>query len=211
MIRILIADDHTILREGLKRILSSSKDIVVAGEAANSKEVLSQLSKSNFDVVLLDISMPGRSGLEIIREIRDYNKKCSVLVLSSYPEDQYALRVIKAGAAGYLTKESAAEKLIDAIKKVSGGGKYITPFVAEMLAFEVVDGNLHKAPHEKLSDREYQVMCMIASGKSVSHIALELSLSVKTISAYRARMLTKMKMKNNAELTHYAIREGLVG
>lgn len=210
MIKILIADDHTILREGLKRILSSSQDIVVTGEAANSKEVLSLVAKSSFDVILLDISMPGRSGLDIIREIRDYNKKCSVLVLSSYPEDQYALRVLKAGAAGYLTKESASEKLIDAIKKVSRGGKYITPFVAEMLAFELDKGNLGKAPHEKLSDREYEVMCMIASGKSVSDIARELSLSVKTISAYRARILAKMKMKNNAEITHYAIKEGLV-
>ena len=209
MINILIADDHTILREGLKRILSSSSDMAVTGEAANAKEVLSLVSKNNFDVILLDISMPGRSGLEIIREIKSYNKNCSVLVLSSYPEDQYALRVLKAGASGYLTKESASEKLIDAIKKVSVGGKYLSPFVAEMLAFEF-DGDINKEPHEKLSDREYQVMCMIASGKSVSDIARELSLSVKTISANRARILTKMKMKNNAEITHYAIKESLV-
>lgn len=209
MIKVLIADDHTILREGLKRILADAGDITVAGEAADGCGVLKAVSKKDFDVVLLDISMPGRNGLDIIKDIRDYNAKSAVLVLSTFPEEQYAIRVLKAGGSGYLTKESASENLIEAIRKVSKGGRYVSPLIAEMLAFDF-SGEIKKTPHEKLANREYQVMCMIASGKAVSDIARELSLSVKTISANRARILSKMSMKNNAEITHYAIKEGLV-
>ncbi len=209
MIKVLIADDHTILREGLKRILDDADDIDVTGEAADGNGVLRAVSKSNFDVVLLDISMPGRSGLDVIKDIKNYNTKTSILVLSTFPEEQYAIRVLKAGGSGYLTKESASEKLVEAIRKVAKGGRYVSPLIAEKLAFDI-GGDIQKTLHEKLSDREYEVMCMIASGKAVSDIAKELSLSVKTISANRARILAKMDMKNNAELTHYAIKEGLV-
>ncbi len=209
MIKILIADDHPIVRKGLKDIIKETSDMEVADEARNGKEVLEKVRKGDFDVVVLDISMPGRSGLEILKEIKNEKPKLSVLILSVHPEDQYAIRVLKAGASGYLTKESAPDELITAIRKASLGKKYISYSLAEKIAFDLETGT-EKALHKTLSDREYEVMRMIASGKTSKEIAKELFLSVKTVSTYRSRILEKMKMKNNAELIHYAIKHRLV-
>ena len=209
MKKILIADDHKILRDGLKRILSDSTGFVVAGEAGTSREVLKKMKADEYDILLLDISMPGISGMDIIKEVKEGNPACAILVLSTFPEEQYALRALRNGASGYLTKESATDKLIEAIKKVAEGKKYLSPSLTERLALDMA-GDRTTSPHERLSAREYQVMCMIASGKSVSGIAETLSLSVKTISSNRARILQKMNMKHNAEITHYAIKNGLV-
>lgn len=209
MIKVLIADDHAIVRKGLKQIISETPDMAVTDEANDGQEVLDKVRKDNFDLILLDISMPGRTGLDILRELKAEKPKTPVLVLSMYPEEQYAVRVLRAGASGYLTKESAPDELIAAIRKVSLGRKYITPSLAERLALDL-DIDTEKPLHETLSDREYQVLCLIASGKTVGEIADRLSLSAKTISTYRARLLEKMNMKNNAELTHYAIQHKLV-
>jgi two-component system invasion response regulator UvrY len=209
MIKILIADDHPIVRQGFKQVLQDTADLVVADEAGNGQEVLSLVSKKDYDVILLDISMPGKNGLEVLKELKVLNPKIPVLILSIYPEEQYAIRALKAGASGYLTKASAPEELISAIRKVSRGGKYISSSLAEKIAYEL-DGDSGKAPHETLSDREYQILLMIASGKTVSDIAGEMCLSVKTVSTYRSRIIDKMKLKNNAELTTYAIRNKLV-
>lgn len=209
MINILIADDHTIVRKGLKQILAETQDMIVAGEASNGYEVMEKVRNNHYDVLLLDISMPGKSGLDILKELKMENPKLPVLVLSMYPEEQYAVRVLRAGASGYLTKESAPEELVVAMRKVARGKKYVSPSLAEKLAVDLeVDAS--KPPHETLSDREYQVLCMIASGKTVGEIAEKLLLSAKTISTYRARILEKMNMKNSAELTHYAIQNKLV-
>jgi two-component system, NarL family, invasion response regulator UvrY len=208
-IKILLADDHTIVREGLKQILAETPDMVVVDEAKNGQEVLDKIHQNDHDVVLLDISMPGRSGLDVLKQIKTEKPRMAVLVLSMYSEEQYALRALKAGASGYLTKESAPDKLIEAIRKVSEGRKYISPSVAEKLAFNLELGE-EGPPHENLSDREYQVMCMIASGKTVKEIAADLALSVKTISTYRTRILEKMGLRNNAALTHYAVQNRLV-
>jgi two-component system, NarL family, invasion response regulator UvrY len=170
---------------------------------------LKKIWDNEYDVLLLDISMPGRSGLDILKQLKSDRPKLSVLVLSMYSEEQYALRALKAGASGYMTKESATDELIEAIRKVSTGRKYISPSVAERLAFSLESGD-ERPPQETLSDREFQVMCMIASGKTIKAIAAELSLSIKTVSTYRARILEKMRMNNNAELTHYAIQNKLV-
>jgi DNA-binding NarL/FixJ family response regulator len=209
VIKILIADDHRIVREGLKQILAETEDMVVADEASNVQEVLKKVAGNDYDVLLLDISMPGRSGLDILKQLKSERPKLSVLVLSMYSEEQYALRALRAGASGYMTKESAPDELIEAIRKVSTGRKYISPAVAEKLAVSL-ESNDERPPQETLSDREFQVMCMIASGKTVKAIADELALSIKTVSTYRARILEKMRMKNNAELTHYAIQNKLV-
>ncbi len=209
MINILIADDHRIVREGLKLILEESSDISVASEASNGIEVLQLVRENDYDVILLDISMPGKSGLDVLKEIRTDKPKLPILILSAYPEDQYAVRVIKAGANGYLTKESAPEELITAIRRVQLGKKYISLSLAEKLA-TYIEADSDKAPHETLSDREYEVLCMIASGMTVSEIGKKLFLSVKTISTYRTRILEKMSMRTNSELTHYAIQKGLV-
>ncbi len=209
MTRVLVADDHAVVREGLKQVLAEIPGKVVTDEASNGQEVLDKVWKNNYDVVVLDISMPGRSGLDILKEIKNHKPRLPVLVLSMYPEEQYAVRVLKAGAAGYLTKESASTELMAAMQKVLQGKKYISTSLAERLAFDL-ERDTEKAVHEELSDREYQVMCLIASGKTVKEIAEELSLSVKTISTYRTRILEKMDMKNNAELTHYAIHHQLV-
>jgi len=209
MIKILIADDHPIVRQGFKQVLSETADLVVADEAGNGQEVLALVARKDYDVILLDTSMPGKNGLEVLKELRITNTKIPVLILSIYPEEQYAIRALKAGASGYLTKASAPEELISAIRKVSRGGKYISSSLAEKIAYEL-DGDAEKAPHDTLSDREYQILLMIASGKTVSDIADEMCLSVKTVSTYRSRILDKMKMKNNAELTTYAIRNKLV-
>lgn len=209
MIKILIADDHAIVREGLKQIVADIPDMVVVDEASSGQEVLNKVWKNDHDVVLLDIAMPGRSGLDILGELKSQKPEIPVLVLSMYPEEQYAVRVLKAGASGYLTKESVPEELIAAIRKVSLGGKYVSSSLAEKLAFDLTTG-AEKPLHQALSDREYQVMCMIASGKRVKEIAEELFLSVKTVNTYHSRVLGKMKLKSNAELTHYAIRNRLV-
>jgi len=209
MIKILIADDHAIVREGLKRIITETSDMSVTGEASCGQEVLSILPTQQFDLIILDISMPGKSGLEILKQIKTDFPEIPVLILSVHPEDQYAVRVLKAGASGYLTKESASAELIDAIRKVSQGRRYVTQSLAEELAFNLTTHN-KKPSHETLSDREFEVMCSIASGRTVTEIADSLYLSVKTISTYRSRILTKMKLKSNAELTHYAIKNNLV-
>ncbi len=209
MIKILIADDHRIVREGLKQILAETQDMVVSAEASNVQEVLNKVASDDYDVLLLDISMPGRSGLDILKQLKSERPRLSVLVLSMYSEEQYALRALRAGASGYMTKESAPDELIEAIRKVSTGRKYISPAVAEKLAVSIESSD-ERPPQETLSDREFQVMCMIASGKTVKAIADELALSIKTVSTYRARILEKMRMKNNAELTHYAIQNKLV-
>ena len=209
-IKILIADDHPIVRAGFKQVLSDTPDMLVADEAGNGQEVLNLIGKKDYDLVLLDISMPGRSGLEILKDLKSEKPKLPVLILSIYPEEQYAVRALRAGASGYMTKASAANELIAAIRKISAGGKYISASLAEKLAF-YLDGDATRPPHETLSDREYQVMLMIASGKTVTEIADELCLSVKTISTYRTHILEKMKMKNNAEITLYAVQNKLVG
>lgn len=209
MIKILVADDHTIVREGLKQIVGDVGDMVVADEAGNGQEALQKIREGDYDVILLDISMPGRSGLEVLKDIRAEKPKLPVLILSMHSEEQYAIRALRAGASGYLTKASAPDELIGAIRKVSRGRKYVTASLAEKLALEL-DVDADKPPHEMLSDREYQVMLMLASGKSVKEIADELCLSVKTISTYRSRILEKMNMKKNAELTLYAIQNHLV-
>jgi len=209
-IKILIADDHPIVRAGFKQVISDMPDMLVADEAGNGQEVLQLIGKKDYDLVLLDISMPGRSGLEILKDLKSEKPKLPVLILSIYPEEQYAIRALRAGASGYMTKASAPNELILAIRKISEGGKYISASLAEKLAY-YLDGDATKPPHETLSDREYQVMLMIASGKTVTEIANELCLSVKTISTYRTHIREKMKMKNNAEMTLYALQNKLVG
>jgi two-component system, NarL family, invasion response regulator UvrY len=209
MINVVVVDDHAVVREGLKRIVSESGGMVVSGEAADGQEAMQVIRTQPCDVLLLDITMPNKSGLDVLKEVHAELPRLPVLVLSMHPEDQYAVRVLRAGAAGYVTKESAPAKLVQAIRKVVRGGKYVSPSLAERLVFDL-GTDTEKAPHETLSDREYQVLCMIASGKTVTQIADVLSLSVKTISTYRVRILEKLKMKNNAEVTRYAIKEGLV-
>ena len=209
MIKILIADDHAIVREGLKQIVADTSDMIVTAEASDGHEVLALLSKNNYDVVVLDMAMPGLTGLDILKQIKRETPKLPVLILSVHPEEQYAVRSLKAGASGYLTKESAPDELITAIRKVSMGGKYIPSSLAEKLAFEL-EVDAEKPPHKTLSDREFQVMCMIAKGRTIKNIAEELFLSPKTVSTYRSRILEKMKMKSNEELTHYAINNHLI-
>lgn len=210
MIRVLIADDHAIVRNGLKQILTDSGSMVVVAEAENGIEAVQKVRalEGGVDVAVLDISMPGTSGIDALKMIRDVAPKLPVLILSMYPEEQYAVRLIRSGASGYMTKETAPQELVDAIHKVAAGKKYISPSVAEMLAEEVGGGN-SSLLHASLSDREYQILLKLASGKTVSGIADELALSVKTISTYRSRILGKMRMKNNAELTHYVISHHL--
>lgn len=209
MVKVLIADDHPIVRTGLRQILAEEPGIEIVGEAGNSGDVLEFLWKHECDLVLLDIGMPGRSGIEIIGEIKGIRTSVAVLILSIYPEEQYAIRALRAGASGYLTKASAPVELIQAIFKVSKGGKYVSQNLAEILAAEI-DRHSSKKPHQLLSDREYQVMLLLASGKTVTEAARELNLSVKTISTYRASILEKMSMKNNAQLTFYAVENDLI-
>jgi len=209
MMTLLIADDHAVVRQGLKQILDEQPDMRVAGEAQNGAEVLDLLGKGHWDAVLMDISMPGRNGLEILKDIRRLQPKLPVLILSVHPESQYAVRALRNGAAGYITKESAPQELVNAVRHAVSGRKYVSASLAEQLASEV-ERPSGKALHESLSDRELQILCLIASGKTPTGIAAELSLSVKTVSTYRARLLQKMKMKNSAELTRYAISNKLV-
>jgi two-component system invasion response regulator UvrY len=207
--KILLTDDHVVVRQGLKLILADHFKQAVFGEARNAQEAFARVAKEKWDVAVLDVTMPGRSGLEVLKEMKRLRPKMPVLILSMHPEDQFAVRMLKTGAAGYLTKESAGDELVGAIKKVVAGGRYISSSLAERMA-SYLDVDVQKAPHERLSNREFLILRMIASGKAVSQIGKELSLSVKTISTYRARLLEKMDMKNNAELTHYAVQNSLV-
>ena len=200
--KILIADDHVVLRQGLKQILADGFKNIEFGEAGNTQQTLDQLASGNWDVLILDISMPGRSGLEVLRDARDHYPRLPILVLSSAPEEQLAIRVLKAGAAGYLNKQTAPEGLVEAVRKLVSGGRYVSTRLAEKLAAEL--GRAEKAAHESLSDREFQVMQMLSAGQSLKEIADELSLSVKTISTFRGRILEKLKLQNNVELAHYA-------
>lgn len=209
MIKILIADDHSMIRSGLKKILKEENDMEVIAEASSHAEVLSLLSKISPDLVLLDISMPGRDGLETLKEIRSLYPKIKVLMLSMHPEDRYAVRSIKAGASGYVSKESAADELVSAIRKVSSGHKYISATLAEKMA-SYFEADMEKPAHELLSDREFQVLCHIASGKSMDEIASELSLSANTIATYRERVLSKLHLHSNVELTNFAHRNKLI-
>ena len=208
MIRILIGDDHAIVRRGLKQIVEESHDMIV-DEARNGQEVLEKTEKNRYDILVLDISLPDRSGLDILKHLKNTKPDLPILILSIHPEEQYAVRVLRAGASGYLSKDSAPDELAAAIRKVSQGRKYVSASLAEKLAI-TLDKSTEISLHETLSDREFQVMCMIASGKTVKQIAEKLCLSVKTISTYRSRILEKMHMQNNAEITHYAIKNGLV-
>ena len=209
MIRVLVADDHAVVRRGVLQILADAPDIVVAGEASTGREVLQAVWKNNLDVLVLDIAMPDGGGLEVLKQLRTLKPDLRVLILSMYPERQYAVRALKAGAAGYLTKDSAPDELITAIRRAAQGGKYISQSLAEKLAVEVGD-EVEKEPHETLSDREYQVTCLLAAGKTVTEIATELSLSAKTVSTYRARTLKKLGLRNTAEIIRYALERGLV-
>lgn len=209
MLKILICDDHPVVRRGLKQIIADTDGMAVADEATNGWEVLDKVRASDYDVVLLDIAMPGMNGLDVLAQLKREKPRLPVLMLSTYPEEQFAVRALRAGASGYVSKESASDELIDAIRKVSVSGKYVSSALAEILALDLQSGG-EQLPHEILSDREYRVMCLIASGKTVTVIARELSLSVKTISTYRRRILDKMKMKNNAELMRYTMSRRLV-
>lgn len=208
-IRVLIADDHTILREGLKQILAEHGHLLVAGEAENGAEALRQIRDGHFDVVVLDMSMPGRSGIELIKQIKGERPALPILILSMHKEDLYAVRTLKAGASGYLSKDSASAQLVNAIDKVAAGGMFISPAVAEKLAFglrQPVDA----LPHTALSDREYQIFLMLVHGQGVTEIADELSLSVKTVSTHKSRILEKMALDNLSGLIKYAIRHHLI-
>jgi len=209
IIEVIIADDHAIVREGLKQILADTKDIVVKGEAETGNSTIKLCREHEFNVLLLDISLPDKSGIEVLKQIKKEHPAIAVVMLTMHPEEQYAIRALKAGASGYLNKQSAPKELVTAIRQVAVGLKYINASVAQQLANHIDDEHSVNL-HETLSDREYQTMTLIASGKAVSDIAKELSLSVKTISEYRARVLIKMKLKNNAELTHYAIKNQLI-
>ena len=209
MMRVLIVDDHAIVRRGLRELLSDEFHGALFGEASDARQALELLRKKEWDVALLDIALPGKSGLEVLKELKAEWPRLPVLVVSAHPEDQFAVRALKAGAGGYMTKESAPEELANAVRKVLAGGRYVSPALAERLALGV-NQDLTRTPHETLSDREYEVMSRIASGKTVTEIAGELSLSPKTISTYRARVLEKLGVKNSAKIVQYAIRNGLV-
>jgi two-component system, NarL family, invasion response regulator UvrY len=209
VIRILIADDHAIVRKGLKEILVRALEDVICGEAENGQQVLIEAQGRNWDLVILDITMPGRSGLDVLGELARLKPKLPVLVLSMHPEDQYGKRVLKAGAAGYMNKESAPEELIKAIKKVLSGGHYVSEALAEKLAFTLRE-DADRPAHEALSSREFEIFRMIASGKTVGQIAGELHLGITTVSTYRARILEKMKISTNADLIRYALHNHLV-
>ena len=208
-IRVLIADDHAIIRQGLKQILSDTDDLEVTGEADGGVKALQMIRDNCYDVVLMDVSMPDRNGIDSLKLIKKEFAKLPVLMLSMHPEEQYAIRALRAGAAGYLSKQGAPEQLVTAIRQVASGKKFVSAAVAEELANSIGE-DFDKPAHEKLSDREYQTLCMIASGKTLTQIAEQLNLSVKTVSVYRARLLEKMKLRNNAELTHYGLKHGLV-
>lgn len=208
MIRVLIVDDHAIVREGWKQILADTDDIRIAGEAGSYAEALAQMSEQRWDVGVLDISLPGRSGVELLKQSKRLYPDRPLLVLSVHSEEQYAMRVMRAGASGYLTKETAPTELIDAVRKVYRGGKFITEKLSELMLFHL-DENVDEVRHDSLSDREFQVFCMLAHGKSATQIADELSLSVKTISTFRTRIMQKMDFGNTVDLIKYALKHGL--
>jgi DNA-binding NarL/FixJ family response regulator len=208
VIRVLIADDHAVVRRGLLQILDEEEDLVAAGEASTAPEVLRILRQDDVDVLVLDIAMPGGGGLEVLHQLQDLRPDLPVLVLSVYGEKQYAIRVLKAGAAGYLTKKSAPDELVHAIRQVARGEKYLTPSLAAMLVDRLDEQ--HLPPRETLSNREFQVMCLLASGETISSIAQSLSLSAKTVSTYRARILKKLQLESTADIIRYALERGLV-
>jgi DNA-binding NarL/FixJ family response regulator len=210
MTHVLVADDHAIVREGLKRILEGQEGIEIAGEATNGHEVLERVRQGGFDILLLDLSMPGRSGIELIKQVKDECPKLRVLVLTMHEEDQYAVRAIRAGASGYLTKESAPGQLVSAIRRLAEGRFYISPNVAEQLALDVQPRG-DEAPHRHLSDREFEVFQLLVNGRSVSDIAAHLNLSVKTVSTHKTRILQKMSAASVADLVRYAIRHRIAG
>jgi len=209
MIKLIVADDHKIVREGLMEIINKTSDIQVIDEARNGSELLSKVIKNEYDVILLDISMPGRSGLDILKQLKQEKPQIQVLILSMFSEEEFAVRAMKTGAAGYLVKDTASKNLIEAIRKVSMGLKYVTPSLAEKLALEI-ERDYETPIHAKLSNREYEVMRMLSSGKKNKEIAEEISVSPKTVSSYKRRILDKMSMNTNAQLTKYAIRNGLI-
>ena len=208
MIRVLIADDHPIVREGLRQVLSSADDLIVSGEAASGQEVIDAVMGDLCDVVVLDFSMPGKSGMDVVKDIRKSGRKTPILVLSMHPESELAPRLLQAGASGYLTKESAPKELVNAIRKVATGGKFISPALAERIAARLDSAS--RQPHEVLSDREYEVMVRLASGKSAHDIGAELSISVKTVRTHRDRLMEKLGISNDVELVRYAIQHGIV-
>jgi len=209
MIRLLIADDHPVVREGLRRIVADDPGLQVVGEAVDGDGVLTLISQQPTDVVLLDVSMPGPGFLQVLERLRAEHPSIKVLVLSVHPEEQYAVRALRAGAAGYLTKDHSPEQLIEAIRRVHRGGKYVSPTLAERLATDLAAGG-PQAAHELLSHREYDVLCLLGSGRTVKEISAELDLSPKTVSTYRARLLEKMRLTGNADLVRYAARHGLI-
>lgn len=209
MLDILTADDHALIREGLRKVFDAEGDLRVAAEATNAAEVLHLLDRTEVDLLLLDINMPGRSGIETLVDIRKHFPKVHVLILSMHPEETVALRALKAGASGYVTKDSPPEELLKAIRKVAAGGRYVSQSLADRMAEEIVKP--HKGePHESLSEREHEVLCLIGKGKTVTEVAMQLSLSIPSITTYRARILRKMNMRTTAELIYYAIRHKLV-
>lgn len=210
MIKILVADDHAVVRAGLRQIITGIPDMVIADEAGSGQEALTKILNNDYDMVLLDISMPDRSGLDILKEAKNQKPKLHILILTIHPEEQYALRVLRAGASGYLTKESAPNELITAIRKVALGGKYVSSSLAEKIAFGL-EADAEKPFHQTLSDREFQVTCMIASGKTSGEIAQELLIGIKTVNTYRSRTLQKLGLRNNSELTRYVIENKLMG
>ena len=209
MIRAFIVDDHAILRRGIRDILSDGEGIEVVGEAQDYNELRNKMRNLQIDVLLLDVNLPGKNGIDILKTLREEHPRVKVLMLSMYPEDQYALRALKAGAWGYLNKASAPEQLLDAVAQIMAGRKFITPAIAQSLA-DNLSSDTSELPHTKLSDREFQTLCLMASGNRLADIAATLALSPKTVSVYRARILEKMGMSHNAELTHYALKHKLV-
>jgi DNA-binding NarL/FixJ family response regulator len=209
MIKVLLADDHPVVRRGLRQILAETPDLLASGEASSVDEVRAAVQEQRWDVVVLDISLRGGNGIELIGEIRRLRPETRVLILTVHPEDQYAVRAIRAGAAGFMNKESAPEKLTEAIRKIASGGRYVSPALAETLA-SVLAGDDGDEPHRRLSDREFEILKLLGSGKTVSEVAAELALSVKTVSTHRTRILRKMNMTTSAQLTHYAVRNRLV-
>lgn len=208
-LRILVADDHSIVRNGIMKSLSENFRAIEFAEASNASEIMQLINGAKWDLVTLDINMPGRNGMDVLKDIKEIHPEIPVIIFSMYPEDQFAVRAIKAGASAYLTKDISSKNLSEALNKILNGGTYLTSSITELITCEL-RGNHDKPAHELLSDREYQVFLLIASGLSVSTIAIELSLSVKTISVYRANILTKMNLKNNSEMTHYAFKHNLV-
>ncbi len=209
MIRILVVDDHVVVRRGLRQIFADTPEFVIAGEAATGEEALRMVRSATWDVVILDISLPDRSGFDILKQIKTEYPGLAVLILTMHSEEEYAVRVLRAGASGYLTKESAPDLLVQAVQKVSRGGKFVTPSLAEKLA-AYMGNDTGRPPHESLSDREFQVLCLMAAGKGLTEIAQELIVSVKTVSTHRARILQKMRLRNNSELIQYAVRHSLI-